>query len=372
MLKKDTELKIFCVAGTRPEYIKLFPVYKELKKLGLAVSWVSSAQHLELVKELEEFFEIKPDYVFDLSQKPDRSLAELSAELLTQADFLFKREKPDLVIVQGDTATTLEAAMAAFNNRIPVAHIEAGLRTHDLKNPFPEELNRRIVSQISSFNFCPTQVSLDNLINESCENNYLVGNTVIDSLKECLEKIELEKPERPYVLVTSHRRENIEAMKTDLAPAISELAALKPDYDFVIKLHANPKIKEAFSDLMKESLANIRFVETQSYPVFVKLMAEAEFILTDSGGVQEEAPYLLKPILVFRDKTERMEAVDAGAAKLIGTKKESVKEAVLDLMNNPSGYEKMITGKKDIFGDGNSASKTVDILLEQLSLLLSQ
>jgi len=356
-------LKVFCVAGTRPEYIKLFPVYKQLKEADIEVKWVSSGQHLELVKDLEEFFEIKPDYIFDLSQKPNKTLAELSSELLLEADLLFKREKPNWVIVQGDTATTLQAALAAFYNKIPVAHVEAGLRTGDLENPFPEELNRRMVSQISSLNFCPSQCAFDNLIKEGHSNNYLVGNTVIDSLKECLEKINIEKAARPFILITAHRRENLELIETGLAEAIKDLALLKPDYDFVIKLHANPQVVQAFSKLRKLAIENIKFLETLSYPSFVKLMAEAEFIVTDSGGIQEEAPYLGKLVLIFRNKTERVEVIEAGLARLIGTEKEAIKDSVLELIEKPDLCAQMSNSSKNIYGDGKSSSQILSILL---------
>lgn len=358
----NTKPKIFCVAGTRPEYIKLYPVYAKLSQEDQNVYWLKSGQHPDLLDDLEEFFEIKPSYVLKPKITTQSNLAERSAELLKVLSDLFESEKPDLVIVQGDTMTAVQAALAAYYLRIKVAHVEAGLRTSSIQSPFPEELFRRTISQISSLNFCPTQAAVDNLINEGHINNFLVGNTVIDALKYSFNKIKVKKTERPFVLVTAHRNENINAIKTDLNPALENLALEYKDLDFIIKVHENPKLIEVFDVLKTKNISNLKFIKTSSYPDFIKLMAESEFIITDSGGIQEEAPHLNKRVLVFRNETERQESIEAGFSRLIGTSQKAIFRAVEEELKK----EKLPTGFNDelkIYGDANAATKIVDVLL---------
>ncbi len=413
------KLKIFIVVGTRPEFIKLYPVYKEFLerthtdsspgtqvKHALELKWVSSGQHPDLLKDLYEFFQVQPDYEFDLSDLNDNDethLSKLAAKILEQASELYAREQPDLVIVQGDTLTAQQCALAAFYQKIEIAHIEAGIRTNDIDNPFPEELARRIISQISSLNFAPSQTALTNLEAEKVMHkkksfNFYTGNTVVDALEQTrriitnhnfnwgefkfarlafypdleydmiktLEKLHAKK----IILVTAHRRENEGEPHENLARAIFRIAeryAESGEVEFIVSVHKNPQARIAFEKLQKQleerSIMNVRFLEAINYPLFLKIMMHSYFIVTDSGGIQEEAPYFGKPVLVFRNLTERVEGIDQGMANLVGTEEHVIHGAMLELLTDANVYSSMIVEGKQPYGDGLAASRIADVSL---------
>ena len=413
------KLKIFIVAGTRPEFIKVYPVYKEFiersktdsspgtqVKHELEVKWIASGQHQELLTDLYAFFQIKPDYEFDLSNIDDNTethLSKFAAKILEEASMLYDREKPDLVIVQGDTLTAQQCALAAFYQKIEIAHIEAGIRTNDISSPFPEELARRIISQISTLNFAPSQTALTNLEAEKVMNkknsfNFYTGNTVVDTL-EYTRKIITDKnfnwgefrfarlafyPDLEYdmimtlekikhkriILVTAHRRENEGEAHEHLAAAILRIAERYAETDsveFIVSVHKNPQARIAFEKLQKQleerSLTNVRFLDAINYPLFLRIMMQSYFIVTDSGGVQEEAPYFGKPVLVFRNLTERVEGIEHGMARLIGTEEHVIHGAMLELLTDPSAYNSMIVEGMQPYGDGLAASRIADVSL---------
>lgn len=399
----QARFKIFCVAGTRPELIKMAPVYKELlsaAKLNpvLDIKWVASGQHSQLVESLYEFFEIKPDFSFHLAGH-NNNLATLASEILNEADQLIKSEKPDLIIVQGDTMTVQQFALAAYYNKVQVAHVEAGLRTNDIYSPYPEELARRILAQIASLHFAPTKQAYQNLQNENVAGAVQqVGNTGIDSLMLTLDKINNSKfnwskdkyaslfaqevemdlceslldhldESKKLVLITSHRRETSRQAQTQLLNAVFKLASENPDLFFVFSVHKNPAAREAFEDL-NSAIAelparNIVLLEAISYPMFLKLMQESYMIITDSGGIQEEAPYLQKPVLVFREKTERQEVIDAGLASLLSFGEDEIYNSVKELLDTAK-YSKMQDPKFSAYGNANAAKLIVDSVLKSL------
>ncbi|MDA1021402.1 MAG: UDP-N-acetylglucosamine 2-epimerase (non-hydrolyzing) [Cyanobacteria bacterium] len=409
-------LKIFVVAGTRPELIKVYPAYKAFQERSqtsmspgtdirhqLEVKWVSTGQHPDLVQDLYHFFDIKPDHEFTItkSEDPDLQLASLSSQIMTQASELFLREKPDLVIVQGDTLTAQQVGLAAFYQKIKVAHIEAGIRTNNIHSPFPEELARRILSQISDLNFAPSQTALINLeaekvMHKKSSFNFYTGNTVVDALEYSKTRITdddfdwsefkfsrlafypdleydlikiLEKlAGKKIILVTAHRRENIGQAHQNLANAIHRLATeSSQELEFIISVHKNPQARKAFEDLQetvtKEALTNVRILDAINYPLFLKLMMASYCIVTDSGGIQEEAPYLGKPVLVFRNETERVEGIEAGLASLIGTEEHVVHGAILELINDPAVYNSMIQEGLQPYGDGLAGTRIADVSL---------
>lgn len=406
------------VAGTRPEVIKVFPAYKAFIersetqsspgtsiKHELQVKWIATGQHPDLVGDLYEFFAIKPDHEFTIarSEDPELQLASLSSQIMTQASELFLREKPDLVIVQGDTLTAQQVGLAAFYQKIKVAHIEAGIRTNNIHSPFPEELARRILSQVTDLNFAPSQTALTNLeaekvMHKKSSFNFHTGNTVVDVLEyskaqitdtnfdwsefkfarlafypdleydliTILEKLKSKK----IILVTAHRRENIGQAHQNLAKAIYRLAAeshCKDQIEFIISVHKNPEARQAFEDLQetvaKEGISNVRILDAINYPLFLKLMMASYCIVTDSGGIQEEAPYLGKPVLVFRNETERVEGIEAGLASLIGTEEHVVHGAILELVNDHAVYNSMIQEGLQPYGDGLAGTRVADVSL---------
>ncbi len=378
----------------------MYPVYWAFKNKyeRVEIKWVSTNQHKDLTSDLEDFFELKPDFEFKIkdSYKQESRLGELGADILSQATKLFVKEKPDLVFVQGDTISTQNVALAAFYQRIKIAHIEAGLRTNDIANPFPEELSRRIVSQIADLNFAPELKALENLeieknLFKKQSYNFYTGNTVIDALslglqksaqddfkfpkvknsfenkKESISELTREK----YILVTAHRRENF-LYKENKAPIENLINSIKrllednyaKDFNVVIVVHKNPLVRTAFENFYyyckDQKISRIKFIEAVNYPSFLKLMSESYFIVTDSGGVQEEAPYLKKPVLVFRELTERIAGLDLGLTKLVGTQENKIHGAILDLIHNKKSYQDMIETGLQPYGDGLAASRIVD------------
>ena len=409
-------MKILLIAGTRPEYIKLAPLYLELKagssarrlaKDGrlaedreLSIKWVISNQHSkELLADLIEFWGINIDAEFNLSNT-GLDLAELSAELLIAANQLIKAEQPDLIIIQGDTLTALEVARAAFFNQVPIAHLEAGLRTESILTPFPEEFSRRVISEIATYHFCPTVKAYETLLSEkkNSENIFMTGNTVIDALFITLKSIaanckSASATGEAYVLVTSHRRENLEnGMQARLIESIKNILFKQREFSsdkkvkFFICLHSNPRAREAFinlrSQLAEEDKPNLKLIERPSYLEFIELMLNSLFIITDSGGVQEEAPYLEKQLLVLRELSEREEILGLGSELLLNDARQMEKQimALIDkLLEKYSDEDIMLKVERVLarageglpFGDGRAAWRVLQIIFKEIDTTLS-
>lgn len=368
--------KIAVIFGTRPEAIKLAPVILALKSSSQFECHVCvTAQHRELLDQVLDFFEIQPDSDLNLMQT-DQTLAGLTARAITGLDDYLTNYKPDMVIIQGDTTTVFCAALCAFYHKIPVGHVEAGLRTWNKYSPFPEEINRVLSTHLSTLHFAPTQKSKENLIREgiSPEKIFVTGNTVIDALYLVLDKIkanppaipqlpqEIMKNDQPLVLITGHRRENFGEGFKNICQAIARLADRYTQTAFVYPVHLNPNVKKPVFSILG-GYKNIYLIEPLSYLPFVALMNHAKIILTDSGGVQEEAPSLGKPVLVMRETTERPEAVKAGTVKLVGTNAELICAEAEELLNNQSAYEKMSRAHNP-YGDGKATERIISKLIE--------
>lgn len=359
-------MKIICVIGTRPEAIKMAPVILALKQHScFNVTVLATAQHRGLMDQVNQFFGIEPDIDLNIMQ-PNQSLTNLTARLLLSLDEVICSEKPDAVLVQGDTTTVMSVALACFYNRIPVGHVEAGLRTWDIQNPFPEEANRVIAGALAQWHFAPTKQSRENLLKAGVSDKqiFVTGNTVIDALLATAARdveigLELD-PDKRLVLVTSHRRENFGEPLRNIGRALRILAESNPDVQFIYPVHPNPNIKEIVSEYLV-GLHNFILCEPLDYASFIAAMKRAYIILTDSGGVQEEAPALGKPVLVLRDDTERPEAIDEGVVKLVGTKVETIVQEVQCLLDDQAAYQEMARGVSP-YGDGKAADRIAQIL----------
>lgn len=371
--------KISVIFGTRPEAIKLAPVILALKADRTFDCQVCvTAQHRQMLDQVMDIFSIKADCDLDL-MKPDQTLAGLTARAVEGLDQYLAGEKPDAVLVQGDTTTVFCGALAAFYQRIPVGHVEAGLRTGNLYSPWPEEANRVLTSRLARWHFAPTAVSRQNLLAENVphESIYVTGNTVIDALFQAQQRLrdadlyieglpEFLQPRTPpgqprMVLITGHRRENFGAGFESICQAIAELARCYPQVHFVYPVHLNPRVREPVERLLgRLESANVHLVEPLDYLPFIGLMNRADIVLTDSGGVQEEAPSLGKPVLVMRDTTERPEAVEAGTVRLVGTAFEKIVQGVSELLDSEDCYKAMARAINP-YGDGKSAQRIVDI-----------
>ncbi|QDW64841.1 non-hydrolyzing UDP-N-acetylglucosamine 2-epimerase [Oerskovia sp. KBS0722] len=359
------------VYGTRPEAIKVAPVIKALEASdGFESVTVVTGQHREMLDQVNELFGIVPDHDLNIMSH-GQTLAQIFARVIEGLDPILEKEDPAAVIVQGDTSTSTAAALAAFYRQIPVIHLEAGLRSGDISSPFPEEANRRITTQIAALHLAPTEVSRANLLAEGVDDSTIVvtGNTVIDALLYTLEKrppiadpllAAVLATGRRSVLVTSHRRENWGRAMENLGWAMTELASRFPDVEFIVPLHRNPVVRRSLVPRL-EALTNVTLLEPLSYTDFSQALARCEFVVTDSGGVQEEAPSLGKPVLVLRDTTERPEAIEAGTARLVGTDEQAIVEAVSRLLGDTSHYEAMATASNP-YGDGTSAARTLQAL----------
>jgi len=368
--------KVSLIFGTRPEAIKLCPLVLELKRHPEFEAHVCvTGQHRQMLDQVLEVFGVVPDIDLNLMQ-PDQTLAGLTARAITAIDSYLAEYKPDVVIVQGDTTTSFCAALAAFYRRIPVGHVEAGLRTWNKFSPFPEEINRVIISRVADLHFAPTPWARDNLLREGVPEDrvFVTGNTVIDALHIATAKIRKDPPEipglpshllngdsqRPLVLITGHRRENFGEGFANICRAISELSKRFPDASFVYPVHLNPNVRQPVFDMLS-GRDNIHLIDPLSYLPFVALMNRSTIVLTDSGGVQEEAPGLGKPVLVMRDTTERPEAVEAGTVKLVGTDKETIVDNVAMLLTNASTYGAMANAVNP-YGDGKACQRIVAAL----------
>jgi UDP-N-acetylglucosamine 2-epimerase (non-hydrolysing) len=364
--------KVLIVFGTRPEAIKMAPVVEAFRQDGsMDVIVAVTAQHREMLDQVLELFGIVPDEDLDL-MRPGQSLSDLFARILTGMSELIARHRPDIVLVHGDTSTTFATALAAFYNKVKVGHVEAGLRTGDIWAPWPEEANRRLTAPLSSLHFAPTQQSRDNLLAErvNAESIEVTGNTVIDALLEVVERIELDPvlaarmserfpfldKDRRLILVTGHRRENFGAGFEQICYALKALAE-RGDVQVVYPVHLNPNVQEPVNRLLA-SVDNIMLIEPQDYLPFVYLMSRASLIITDSGGVQEEAPSLGKPVLVMRDTTERPEAVDAGTVRLVGTNAERIVAEAGRLLDDAGAYAEMSRAHNP-YGDGLASARIV-------------
>lgn len=375
--------KIFLIVGTRPEFIKLAPLYLKMKELDLKPYWVQTNQHKELIEDLKDFWDIYPDFEFNLENK-DLSLAELSSKLLLESSLLFETEKPDLVIVQGDTLSAAEAARAAFylkaKQNIEIAHVEAGIRTTNILSPFPEEFNRRTISEIADYHFCPSEISFKTLCKEKNINSadageaniYLTGNTGIDALLLVKKKIKakLGSERDKYILITSHRKENlVNGMQIKLCEVIykilktfKEEQSLTRNPKFLVSLHSNPLAQKNFLDLNSklnsENIEGLELINSCAYPEFIKLMSNSLFIITDSGGIQEEAPYLNKFALILREEIEREEVyLFEQAEKLINNSQE-IEEMVLrrlKISKKSKAQEYEIQESSKFYGNGTSS-----------------
>ncbi|WP_266019162.1 non-hydrolyzing UDP-N-acetylglucosamine 2-epimerase [Brucella intermedia] len=363
--------KILCVVGTRPEAIKMAPVILGLRNEKWAdVRVLATAQHRQMLDQVMSFFGIAPDIDLNI-MRPNQALTTLTARLLLELDNVLLAEKPDVVLVQGDTTTVMTVAMACFYHRIPIGHVEAGLRTWDIQNPFPEEANRVIAGKLATWHFAPTEGSRQNLLKDGVADESIIvtGNTVIDALFMTAERdlsigVPLDHAKR-MILVTSHRRENFGEPFRNICRALRKLAEDNPDVQFLYPVHPNPNVKEVAHEFLSP-LKNFILCDPLDYAPFVAAMKEAYLIITDSGGVQEEAPALGKPVVVLRDETERPEAVVDGVVKLVGPNYERIVQEVQRLLDDDTAYAGMARGVSP-YGDGKATDRIVDTLRKHFS-----
>jgi UDP-N-acetylglucosamine 2-epimerase (non-hydrolysing) len=367
-------MKILSVFGTRPEAVKMAPIVHELKHTPGVESFVCvTAQHRQMLDQVLGLFDIVPDYDLNL-MRDNQSLAEMSARIFTDLDPVLAKLQPDWVLVQGDTTTVAITALMAYYRRIKVGHVEAGLRTHDKWQPFPEEINRRVAGVAADLHFAPTEWSKQNLLNEGVDEKYIVvtGNPVIDALRvvagqpapdeviQLVEKLGIGKKGQKLILVTAHRRENFGEPLEEICSALKQLAT-RGDVEIVYPVHLNPNVQKPVYGLL-DGLPHITLLPPLDYLPLVHLMKHATLVLTDSGGIQEEAPAFGIPVLVLRDVTERPEGVQAGTLKLVGTQSGHIVFEVEHLLSDPAAYAAMAKASNP-FGDGQSARRIVDALL---------
>ena len=373
--------KVFVVFGTRPEAIKLAPIILDLKKEeNIDCTICVTAQHREMLDQVLEVFNIVPDIDLNLMSS-NQTISSISSKIIEQLDFYLKRDNPDCVIVQGDTTTVLSASLSSFYNKIPIIHVEAGLRTFDLNSPWPEEGNRVLTSRIASIHFAPTTISQANLINEGIDekNVFVTGNSVIPALFLAKELIKKSPPPIPglsedfldklkikkSILITTHRRENFGEGFESICNAVKELSDIHKEVTFIFPVHLNPKVREPVNRILNKK-NNILLLDPLSYLPFIRLMDLSTIILTDSGGIQEEAPSLGKPVLVMRDTTERPEAVEAGTVKLVGTNKKNIIYEVNRLISENEYYNSMAFAHNP-YGDKNTVKRMIKILKKTIN-----
>ena len=362
-------IKNLIIFGTRPEAIKMAPLVKEFQKQDKFDTKVCvTAQHRQMLDQVLDFFEITADYDLNI-MKPNQNLYTLTSDIILGLQAILEEFKPDYVYVHGDTTTTMAASISAFYAGAKVCHVEAGLRTHNKLSPFPEEINRQVTGRIADLHFAPTIQSKNNLLRENVKEDTIIitGNTVIDALIESSEKVkeienaEIENlkkivdPTKKLILVTGHRRENHGQGFIDICQAIKEIATINKDVQIIYPVHLNPNVKEPVHNILGD-IRSINLINPLAYPAFVWLMNQSYLIITDSGGVQEEAPSLGKPVLVMRDTTERPEAIEAGTVILVGTNKELIVKECNDLLNNPNRYQQM-SALHNPYGDGKACQR---------------
>lgn len=375
-IRETAKPTVMIIYGTRPEAIKVAPVIKVLEDDPyLTPIVVVTAQHREMLDQVNEVFDIEPNVDLNLMTH-GQTLNGIAGTVITKIDEVLAEHRPDAVVVQGDTTTVLAAAIAAFNREIPVVHLEAGLRSGDISSPFPEEANRKIVSQIARVHLAPTEVSRANLLADGVpgENIHVTGNTVIDALHWAVERPaknnlsvlpSLRSEGKRVLLVTTHRRENLGKNMVNIGGAMRHLALKYPDLLIIWPAHKNPQVRESIGPQIAD-VHNVITIEPVEYGEFSHLLARSDIVLTDSGGIQEEAPSLGKPVLVLRENTERPEAVEAGTVKLIGTNKERIIDEVSLLLDNESEYSAMANAVNP-YGDGQAARRSVTVLRELLA-----
>ena len=379
--------KVMLVFGTRPEAIKMAPLVKEFQKdKNINTLVCVTGQHRQMLDQVLDLFQIKPDYDLNI-MKSGQDLYDVTSQVIIGMRDILKNAKPDIVLVHGDTTTSTAAALAAFYQQIPVGHVEAGLRTHNIYSPWPEEMNRQITGRIAAYHFSPTKLSKSNLIKENINDNNIIitGNTVIDALFYVVEKIknndklnqdlyhiliqcgyDIKRLDdgRRLILITGHRRENFGDGFINMCTAIKKLVQKYPDVDFVYPMHLNPNVRKPIHEVFGENLSehsNMFFIEPLEYFSFIYLMEKATIVLTDSGGIQEEAPSLGKPVLVMRDTTERPEAVEAGTVKLVGTDYDKIVSNVSELLDNQASYLQM-SQSANPYGDGHACERIVSFI----------
>lgn len=361
--------RVMCVFGTRPEAVKMAPVIHALRECPtLDPIVVTTAQHREMLDQMLRWFEVQPDFDLDV-MKPRQSLPELTARVVLGIDAALTKFSPDLLLVQGDTTTVMAAALAAHYQKVPVGHVEAGLRTEDRYNPFPEEMARRLTTRLASIHFAPTQRAVNNLLAEGVrENVVMTGNTVIDALLETVEKLKTHPVDTAMfgtadfdkykvILVTAHRRENWGGAMTEIAHALRTIADEFPDVQILYPIHKNPIVRESIEPVFAGH-PRLLLIEPLDYVPFVYAMQRCHFLMTDSGGIQEEAPTLGKPALVLRTNTERPEAVEAGSARLAGVERNGIVAAARELLGSREVFDRM-AGVSNPFGDGKAAPRIV-------------
>lgn len=371
--------KILLIFGTRPEAIKMAPLYWELKNNNTSfdVKVCVTAQHRQMLDQVLNFFEIKSDYDLNLMKK-NQTLFDITSTSLKKLEEVITNYNPDLIFVQGDTTTAFVGALSSFYKKIKIAHLEAGLRSYNKYSPFPEEINRVLIGRLADYHFAPTELAKENLVKEGIkENIFVVGNTVIDALLMALKKINKNKQlkneivnffrlkinytyKTKIILITGHRRESFGEGFENICNALKEIALKYQDYSLVYPVHLNPNVREPVNRILK-NIKNVFLLEPLEYPYLVWLLSKCYLVLTDSGGIQEEAPSLGKPVLVMREVTERIEGIEAGTAKLVGTNKINIIESVSDLLNNKRNYDKMAKAVNP-YGDGKTSSKIRKIL----------
>ena len=379
-MKKETNMeniKVMAVFGTRPEAIKMCPLVLELQKYENITPIVCvTAQHREMLDQVLDIFGVKPDYDLDI-MKTRQTLNGITTRVLEGMEDVLRKEKPDIVLVHGDTSTSFVAALAAFYEQIKVGHVEAGLRTYDIYSPFPEEMNRQLTGRIANLHFSPTQRNYDNLIKENIDSEkiYITGNTVIDALKttvkdnyefqsECLRSLDFDN--KRVIVVTAHRRENLGKPLEDICNAISEIVDEYPDTEVVYPVHLNPAVRETVWSILGDK-DRVHLIDPLDVMELHNAISRSFMVMTDSGGIQEEAPALAKPVLVLRKETERPEAVAAGTVKIAGVDKEVIKTLAKELLDNQDEYNKMAHAANP-YGDGEASRRICEAILYEFGL----
>ena len=367
--------KLIFIFGTRPEAIKMAPVIMKCKKSMSLLSSITivTAQHREMLDDILRLFNIQPEYDLNIMQE-NQSLEDITVRSLKKLSKIIKCEKPDMILVQGDTTTTFIGALAGFYNKIPIGHIEAGLRTYDKYQPFPEEVNRKLTTALADIHFSPTKRAAENLIREGVPASriFITGNTVIDALLEIISRnYKFKKPldkivnnNSNLILVTAHRRENLGEPLNNVCLALKEITQTIKNIQILFAVHPNPKVRKIVFNALHNN-RNIHLLPPLDYQTFAHIMAKSRLILTDSGGIQEEAPSLGKPVLVLRNKTERPEAVEAGTVKIIGTDTRKIVEETTTLLENKNEYRRMAKAVNP-YGDGRASERIVKIILDKI------
>lgn len=363
------KIKVMTVFGTRPEAIKMAPLVLELQKQSQRFETITtvSAQHREMLDQVLDIFHIKPDYDLNIMHAR-QTLTDITSNVLINLDKILKEAKPDIVLVHGDTTTTFAASVAAFYNQIPIGHVEAGLRTWEKYSPYPEEMNRQMTDAMTDLYFAPTNQSKANLLKENHkeDNIYITGNTAIEALKQTVDKeyhhdiLDKVSPDNKLILLTMHRRENQGEPMRRVFKVIREVVESREDVEVIYPVHLSPAVQEAAKEILGNT-ERIHLISPLDVVDFHNLAARSYFIMTDSGGVQEEAPSLGKPVLVLRDKTERPEGVEAGTLKLVGTESEKIKEEMEELLDNDAEYQRMAQAKNP-YGDGKASERILDAI----------